>query len=688
MDEIKPNNLASLLRDFAQGASNSVAGNVAVPVDAIAWLLRKGGVNVPPNPVMGSDWMAEKGLTREPQNKLAGFAGDMAGMVAPFAAAAKAPQIARGLLASGEGAATAGKWLGKEALRPVNDAILYGEGPLRKILPESPKIFIGQNAKNFDKNNLAQALKMEKEGVDPRQIWSETGSIKAPWDKQWRQEIDDSVANIPYSPDRSGRADMFVKHPELFDNYPSMSGMSFGVDSQSMGSLNGSYIPSSDAIKLGSGNTSTGLHELQHAIQGREGFARGGSEFSALKIIDDLPLDQLTGPALDSVNAYANKMGYSLSKKQADDIAEQVALGLNANDSKVYQLGRDTGLGDDKLAGFFGISPMHIYRRLAGEAEARAVQARMNMDAGQRRATYPLDSFDVPVDQLITRFGDAPAMSQGNERLLKILERNGESVAPKTKFEYPIGDRDILAQQRAALPISENGLGLPANNTAMDRANAMFPVDVYHGTNVPIEKIDPSMFGSSTGANSAKQGFWSVDNPTVASGYAEYAANEAPIKKILQEADFQEKLAQRTGNWGKYDSLVAKAEELESANYANPLKGQNIMPLRLNTQNSSVMDAGGNSFVGAENDINRFLKQSKFNGKDVAEIKNLDDAVGRVDLPANHYAIFNPDNLRSRFAAFDPWRRNAAIAAAMGVAAPDLLAKDNNELASILKSRK
>jgi hypothetical protein len=96
------NNLASLLRDFAQGASNSAATNVAIPVDAIAWLLRKSGVNVPPNPVMGSDWMAEKGLTRDPKNKLAGLVGDMAGMVAPFAAAAKAPQIAKGLLASDE----------------------------------------------------------------------------------------------------------------------------------------------------------------------------------------------------------------------------------------------------------------------------------------------------------------------------------------------------------------------------------------------------------------------------------------------------------------------------------------------------------------------------------------------------------------------------------------------------------
>jgi len=44
-----------------------------------------------------------------------------------------------------------------------------------------------------------------------------------------------------------------------------------------------------------------------------------------------------------------------------------------------------------------------------------------------------------------------------------------------------------------------------------------------------------------------------------------------------------------------------------------------------------------------------------------------------------HYVSINPDNFRSRFAAFDPFRRNAAIAAAMGVAAPDLLAKEKKK---------
>jgi len=43
---------------------------------------------------------------------------------------------------------------------------------------------------------------------------------------------------------------------------------------------------------------------------------------------------------------------------------------------------------------------------------------------------------------------------------------------------------------------------------------------------------------------------------------------------------------------------------------------------------------------------------------------------------AKERLTFNPEQLRSQFAAFDPWRRTAAIAASMGVAAPDLLAQE------------
>lgn len=50
-----------------------------------------------------------------------------------------------------------------------------------------------------------------------------------------------------------------------------------------------------------------------------------------------------------------------------------------------------------------------------------------------------------------------------------------------------------LAQQRAALPVEQGGLGLPINNTATDRAKAMgFDTDVFHGTRADILIFDPT----------------------------------------------------------------------------------------------------------------------------------------------------------------------------------------------------
>ena len=49
-----------------------------------------------------------------------------------------------------------------------------------------------------------------------------------------------------------------------------------------------------------------------------------------------------------------------------------------------------------------------------------------------------------------------------------------------------------------------------------------------------------------------------------------------------------------------------------------------------------------------------------------------------LNIGKEHTISLDPDNVRSRFAAFDPFRKSAATAAAMGVAAPDLLAKEPN----------
>ena len=88
--------------DFLQGASNAAASNVSGPVDLLAFALRKMGFPVPEDPVLGAKWMADRGITAQPQNKVAGMLGETAGLVAPIAAAARAPEIAANLVKHGE----------------------------------------------------------------------------------------------------------------------------------------------------------------------------------------------------------------------------------------------------------------------------------------------------------------------------------------------------------------------------------------------------------------------------------------------------------------------------------------------------------------------------------------------------------------------------------------------------------
>lgn len=93
------------LDDFLQSMSNSAASNVSGPVDGINWALGKTGLQISSSPFMGSDWMAQKGLTRPVQQGVASVLGETAGMVAPMVAAVKAQQIAKALLQMGENAA-------------------------------------------------------------------------------------------------------------------------------------------------------------------------------------------------------------------------------------------------------------------------------------------------------------------------------------------------------------------------------------------------------------------------------------------------------------------------------------------------------------------------------------------------------------------------------------------------------
>lgn len=136
--------LIKALRDTAQSASNAIASNVSAPVDLLAAGLR--GIGLPVNnPVGGSQWMAEKGLTRDVEMGVPRIVGETLGMAGPTVAMAKAPQIAGALNKVGENLAAGGP----PAMRGQLGAIVWHGSPHKFDKFDASKIGTGEGAQAY-----------------------------------------------------------------------------------------------------------------------------------------------------------------------------------------------------------------------------------------------------------------------------------------------------------------------------------------------------------------------------------------------------------------------------------------------------------------------------------------------------------------------------------------------------------
>ena len=176
-------------------------------------------------------------------------------------------------------------------------------------------------------------------GCDPRETWESTGWFVGV-DGRWRFEIDDSTTVI-VSRSSWDRAPCILAHPELYDAYDCARNAVVRILFRPGAQLAGVCRPGMQATALHCARDAeiflvcetafdaraAVLHELQHAIQDREGFAPGRSR---------------------------------------------------------------------EIAGW------ESYLASAGEAEARAVERRLELGPAQRRALFPLDSYDMPLALLQT----------------------------------------------------------------------------------------------------------------------------------------------------------------------------------------------------------------------------------------------------------------------------------------------
>jgi hypothetical protein len=209
----------------------------------------------------------------------------------------------------------------------------------------------------------------------------------------------------------------------------------------------------------------------------------------------------------------------------------------------------------------------------------------------------------------------------------------GAKVAKKTAFEVA----QETAQRNASLPVSEGGLGLPATNTPMQRAEAMgFNTEnpMYHGTNQNINEFYPNTFFAK--------------NPKAASSYAEERAinysgeNNANVIPSLSNVN---KIAD-------YDDVIKAAKRAKVYNN--------------DVQESYMYTSPYNDNFSA-NATPKVIAELKKKGFDSAEHYDFDMNGNQI----KSLQIFNPNQIRSPNAAFDPFRRNEAdILAGVGVGVP------------------
>jgi hypothetical protein len=120
-----------------------------------------------------------------------------------------------------------------------------------------------------------------------------------------------------------------------------------------------------------------------------------------------------------------------------------------------------------------------------------------------------------------------------------------------------------------------------------------------------------------------------------------------------------------------------KSIKTERTLVENTQEGGNVMPVALRYKNPMVYDFGGSGY--REQTYSDLVDQALRGGHDALILKNtFDPAAGQAKL-IDVGVVFSPDQIRSRFAAFDPFRKDVATATAMGVALPDLLAQPVNQ---------
>ena len=277
-------------------------------------------------------------------------------------------------------------------------------------------------------DNLSVAREMEAEKKDAKAIKMATGWERGA-DGKWRYEVGDvrfydGLQLINRSVKTEATLNDLLEDNKdkeaLFASYPSLKNMPVVLEDmgyKGAGEYNygkgtirlNTYLLTDDDGYFTKPAVEILNHEIQHAIQKIEGFARGGS------------------PA----------MVRSEIKKQMAEVTKQIrqlrAEGKEAEAKELIKKNRglyEASVSDDDFGS---------YKSLAGEVESRNVESRMGMSAAERRASLAAETEDVSrEDQMFLTSGDG-----GNANSEMLQETGTENDYSEFAKEHGV-DADMV----------------------------------------------------------------------------------------------------------------------------------------------------------------------------------------------------------------------------------------------------
>ena len=286
--------------------------------------------------------------------------------------------------------------------------------------------FGGKNAKTADVGSLQKAETLEKDGVSTEEIRKATGWSRG-LDNKWKFEIDDSKAKYKEEKIRLGKAvnlNEVLEHEDLFKAYPDLKKVK--VKEISDLDARGVYSPNFDCIFINENlptqkKLKSLIHEVQHAIQVREGFAVGES-----------PDNENRNQSAGEIEADDVKARQSMSKKERlNTFPKSMKPNQNA-DVVFWENGKDTNKTKFSLKDNSDNENSNI-----DEKDVAAIQSIGQLNLKERgiinRYTYNklAQKADMPVTKLAE---DLPINSDGKINRADILAKAMNNVRDKNNL--------------------------------------------------------------------------------------------------------------------------------------------------------------------------------------------------------------------------------------------------------------